>query len=309
MSDAQRERGQYFTTGNPFQHPAFLSWAKDAKLPKARILEPFAGQNNIINHLVSMKLCHRFHSYDIEPASRDVRTQDTLAAFPTGYEVCVTNPPWLAKNSATVRGLPFPDTGHDDLYKVALEQCLLNCEWVAVLVPESFIRAGLFHSRLQAFVSLTGDLFRDTNHPVGLALFSPSPQLNVNVWSGTTRVGMLSEVERLRPIPLSNGVNIRFNDPDGNIGLIALDNTREASIRFCPVEELEDYTVKQTGRHITKISVEGGEKIHAWNELLSEFRSKTHDILLTCYKGMRKDGKYRRRCDWQLARGIIHHAG
>ena len=105
------------------------------------------------------------------------------------------------------------------------------------------------------------------------------------------------------------GVTIKFNDPDGNVGLIALDNTIEASIRFCDVGELSDYKVKSTGRHITKISVDGKVKIHEWNRFLNNFRDKTHDVLMTCYKGIRKDGKYRRRCDWGLARGIVHHVG
>ena len=39
----KRERGQFYTTSNPFTHPAFRKWADMAGLPEERVLEPFAG--------------------------------------------------------------------------------------------------------------------------------------------------------------------------------------------------------------------------------------------------------------------------
>ena len=304
----KRRNGQFFTNGNPFQHNAFRTWAEKAELVQQIVLEPFAGANDLIEHLEDMGLCRRSVSYDIEPSDRRVERRDTLRSFPAGFSVCVTNPPWLARNSATVRGFQFPNCSHDDLYKFALEKCLLNCGWVAALVPESFICARIFQRRLTDFISLSPNLFEDTGHPVGLALFGPTQTDNSRVWSGNFYVGDLDALNAMRPIPLSNGPEIRFNDPDGNVGLIALDNTKTASIRFCAVDELSDYQVKKTGRHITKLNVDGDVKIRRWNEYLNDFRRRTGDMLMTCYKGIRKDGRYRRRLDWNLARGIIHHA-
>ena len=95
--------------GTPFDHPAFYAWGASAGISHSTILEPFAGANSLIGHLRDMGLCQSFVSFDIAPASPDVLVRDTLADFPTSYDVCVTNPPWLAKNSATVRGISFPD--------------------------------------------------------------------------------------------------------------------------------------------------------------------------------------------------------
>ena len=148
----KRQRGQFYTESNPFDHPAFMSWARDARLREERILEPFAGANSLIRHLKEMNLCRSSISYDIEPADDGVLFRDTLAWFPEGSSVCVTNPPWLARNSASARQLPFPDCGYDDIYKLALAKCLENCRHVAVLVPESFITSGLFRNRLISFV-------------------------------------------------------------------------------------------------------------------------------------------------------------
>ena len=307
-TDEKRQNGQFFTSGNPFKHPAFTDWAKRCGLPETKVIEPFAGANGLIDHLEQMSLCDESRSYDIAPAHERVSRRDTLLDFPGGFSVCVTNPPWLARNSATYRGIDFPDCKYDDLYKFALEKCLDNCEWVAALIPESFVRSGLFQERLCDFVSLTSNLFADTAHPVGLALFEPSQVDDVSVWCGRKLIGTLENMEALRPQVVPDGPRVKFNIPDGNVGLIALDNTEEASIRFCEVSELSDYEVKRSGRHITKLQVAGDVKISTWNSFISTFRERTSDVLMTCYKGLRKDGKYRRRLDWNLARGIIHNA-
>lgn len=303
----KRTQGIYYTTGNPFNNPAFKDWAECAKLSKSVILEPFAGANSLIQMLGDMRLCNQFASYDLKPAEKDVRQLDTLSHFPQGYSVCVTNPPWLAKNSATARKLPFPQTQYDDLYKFALDKCLRNCEWVAALIPESFIRANLFRNRLKHFVSLTRKMFNDTGHPVGLALFQPEMSGDIMVWRDDKMIGLLSMLEQAYPKVPENPILLSFNEPEGNVGLLALDNTYEASIRFCDVNELKGYAVKPTGRHITKIKVNAEIRIKDWNDCLMSFRAITQDVLMTCYKGIRKDGQYRRRLDWNTARGIVNY--
>lgn len=102
-SKEKRAQGQFFTTGNPFLCQAFSAWSRRANLPQETVLEPFAGMNLIIEHLVGIGKAHRWRSYDIEPRAEGVSKKDTIADFPTGYNVCVTNPPWLAKNSAVFR--------------------------------------------------------------------------------------------------------------------------------------------------------------------------------------------------------------
>jgi hypothetical protein len=256
-----------------------------------------------------LEIIHNWVSYDIEPKAPGIKKRDTIKDFPKGFNVCVTNPPWLAKNIATFRGLPFPDTEFDDLYKLALTECLKNCGYIAALVPESFIRANLYQERLHTFISLTSSMFSDTKHPVGLALFDPKPTKDIIIYSGTQKVGLLSNLCKFLPPPPSEPIpEIHFNDPNGNLGLIALDNTKEASIRFCDVKELKDYHVSNTCRHITKMAVSGKIRIDSYNKILNTFREATKDVLLTCYRGIRKDGMYRRRLDWSIARRIVCYA-
>ena len=320
--DQKRANGRYYTRGNPFKLTPFLNWADTLNLQEQNVLEPFAGAKDIPQLIESAHLhCNKWGFYDIEPGAKGVQERDTLSDFPEGFKVCITNPPWLARNSATRRGLPFPkETDYDDLYKFALEKCLSNCDWVAAIIPEAFIRSGLFLKRLCDFISLvpetssgtaqdnknriTNYMFDDTEHPVGLALFAPDIYADVRVWRNNRLLGTLGDLQKHLPTPSRNR-DIVFNDSNGNLGLIAIDNTVSASIRFCPPAELGDYKVRTHCRSITKIGVPWEVDIDDLNINLARIRENTHDVFLTAFKGIRRDGYYRRRLDWALARSII----
>ena len=320
--DEKRASGRYYTRGNPFQLEPFQTWAIASNLERQSVLEPFAGTKDIPRLIDAAHLqCRDWAFFDIEPGAKGIVQRDTLTDFPEGFDVCITNPPWLARNSATRRGLPFPEaTRYDDLYKYALEQCLAHCGWVAAIIPEAFIRSGLFLERLHDFISLvpptqhkttqenkrryTSYMFEDTEHPVCLALFGPQATSEVRMWRSNRFLGGLGKLRAHLP-ELSRNRNIVFNDPKGNLGLIAIDNTVSASIRFCPPEELGDYPIRPQCRSITKIGVPWHVDIDMLNVRLTTIRKKTHDVFLTAFKGIRRDGHYRRRLDWALARSII----
>ena len=304
----KRARGRYFTAANLFDTPHFRQWAADAGLPRATLLEPFAGGGDIVRMLRELKLCNRARAYDIAPAAAGIEQRDTLANFPRRARVVVTNPPWLARNSATRRGLPFPQTRFDDLYKHCADLCLRNADYAALIVPASFLSSGLFRERLRVVDAAVAPVFRDTENPVCLALFSPEVGGMVSVYEGGKFVGALSELERHLPSPVFRRA-IRFNDPAGALGLVAIDNTRGPSIRFCDGRELAGYPIGDTSRMITRIGGDFGRNAGRFaaglNESLSAFRSRTRDVFLTPFKGLRRDGMYRRRLDFALARDFI----
>ena len=214
----KRELGQYFTTYNPFQNSGFLNWAYECDLSKTTILEPFAGSNNLINMLQDMGLCTDFKSFDIEPKNKFVKRRDTLKNFPKGFKVCITNPPYLAQNSAKRRNLEFPNIIYDDLYKYSLEKCLENCDYVGAIIPASFFNANIFRERLSHYILLNSKMFNDTEHPVCLALFKKSSE-DVDLYNDNKYLGKLSDLKK--KLPKSNiNMDIRFNIPNGNLGLI-----------------------------------------------------------------------------------------
>lgn len=320
--DNKRAIGKFYTRGNPFKLHPFKNWVYKANIHEKTILEPFAGAKNIPDLIDSAELkYYDWELYDLQPGANGIQKRNTLTDFPKGYKVCITNPPWLARNSATRRGLPYPiATSHDDIYKYALELCLNNCDWIAAIIPEAFIRSNLFLERLSDFISLVPEkqhttsmnrntnnvnsMFEDTEHPVGLALFSPNETPNIIVWRNNQKLGRLKDLEGYLPEPSRNR-NIRFNEPNGNLGLVAIDNTVSPSIRFCPPKELGNYVIRYHGRSITKISVPWKVDAGELNTRLNYIRQKTHDVFLTAFKGLRRDGFYRRRLDWALARSII----
>ncbi len=322
MSHTARKRqyGAYYTKQSPFELKPFKNWARSANLDDCTVLEPFAGANDIVHMLQDSNMCSKFACYDIAgrtgQSAKDgvqIRRRDTLESFPTGYHACVTNPPWLARNSARRRGLEFnvPDI-YDDIYKYALELALANCAYVAFIIPATFLRSRRLHNRLKTFVLLEKKLFMDTDNPVCLALFTPRPQ-RTEIWANNEYIGYLDELEDKYSLNIQtmSDKRVRFNAPEGTLGLIGVDNTKKASIEFCRGSDLAHRTVKHSDRSITRIDLEDkvtSKKIDELNGVLNKFRRDIHDIFLAPFKGLREDGRYRRRLDYATARGLILHA-
>lgn len=319
----KRTHGQFFTEGNPFVHAPFRAWFES--IPegnKACLLEPFAGSNNIIRLMREAGYENRWACFDVDPPHGLaegvlVHQRDTLADFPEGFEVVVTNPPYLAKNSAARRGLPYPPSQHDDLYKHALEVTLGKVPFVAAIIPESFVVAEVFHDRILATVSLTSKMFNDTDCPVCLALFVPTATkenpADFEIWDEGRKLGQyLRFQEVLSPVPRAHRTPWKFNDPQGSLGLRGVDDTRCASIRFVRGETIPSSEIKHSSRAISRIAglppdIDLDLFIEVANKSIDRYRRNTHDALMTSFKGLREDGKYRRRLDFAAARNLMDH--
>lgn len=307
----KKQNGVFFTEiKNPFNHPEFIKWAKEIDLKNKTILEPFAGANHIISCMKELDLCTSFNSFDITPKNKQVKKLNTLKKFPLGYSVCVTNPPWLYKSRAKRLNIDFPDTHWDNLYKLSLEKMLDNCDYVAALIPASFLNNNDFMDRLKSVIVIQEKLFAETENPVTLALFVKKRSIDTNIFIDFKYIGLLSELKGKLPRKTDN--NIKFNSVDGEIGLIAIDNTKERSIRFCEGRDLSKYNIRNSSRSITRISIEGVRTNNTFIELLNKnlniLRDETYDVFMTPFKGIRKDGMYRRRLDYNLAKKIISEA-
>lgn len=302
-----RQNGIYYTTlFNPFEYNAFRGWIHKHGIEHEPVLEPFAGCNSIIDMLQAVGFAGKYQSYDIYPQSPVVKQRDTISSYPAGYKVCVTNPPWLYKSSAHRRGLYFPATKYDDLYKLCLSIALENNEYVGSLIPASFIQSGLFTERLERVIFLHRPLFTDTENPVCLALFGSTPTDDIEVYNDDCFIDYYQKLKEHLP-PVNNTAGISFNIPNGSLGFIAIDDNISPSIRFCRGENLGKYNIGYSSRSITRIA--GVDTTTALikraNDYVNDVREKTNDIFLTTFKGLRKDGKYRRRMEYKLARGII----
>ena len=321
--------GQFYTRGNPFQYSRAQKWFQEIpNLKDSKIIEPFAGSNSIIalvNSSVRSLSPRNWQSFDIHPEAIEgnlvpeitLTKRDTLEDFPTGFDIAITNPPYLAKNSATRKGMVVHFGDYQDTFEVALHEMLSNCDWVAAIIPESFITRRLFKDRLDAAISLNHEMFDDTEFPVCLALFSPNSSGDFEVWRGEEFLGLRNNLESQVDDLLASRslIKSRFNAPSGEIGLVAIDNTTGPSIRFVIGESIPSEEIKVTSRSLTRINVEYLSKaldvdavISEANRILEDYRKLSSDVFLTAFKGLRADDLYRRRIDWLTAGRILNKA-
>ena len=337
------------TDGDPFRFPCVEEWIRETVVPnvgdRVSLCEPYAGTCSLIrsfdDHFAGMFGSMDWSAYDINPPDTSdslcpgimVRHANTLLDMPGTYDLVVTNPPYLARNSARRRGLDFPfgrrGIGIDkpaDLYQFALDTCLSHAKYVIALIPESFITSRYDKSRLDRTLSLPGDMFSDTECPVCLAMFSEhgSGSDGGNAlygWdvTGDGLIGTYSDIERESERILSGGTqdtvaSIRFNDPNGRLGLRGVDSSGTARMAFVPGDTIDPSTVKQSSRSITRMSSDAlagcdlDAIIRRCNETLAEWRDATNDVFLTAFKGTRDDGRYRRRLSFAVAARIVARA-
>ena len=315
----KRELGQYYTRENPFNHPLFREWMALTRCDESTtILEPFAGANNILKLMDESGYHNPWKCYDIAPPLENafpkysVEYRDTIESFPVGYDICVTNCPYLGKSSARRRKINYP-WEEDDLYKVCLNRMLNNCKYVAAIIPESFITAGIHKDRLWGVVSLTCRMFYDTDCPVCLSMFTPEGSESTRIYSNEEYLGTLEELGSTEITADTKYHHWVFNDRDGSIGVKTVDNQKCDDCKFFDGDNINPEDIKVSSRAFTRISglpedVDKEMFFSVCNRILNEYRSKTKDVLMTSFKGLRADGKYRRRLDFRTVRCIMNKA-
>lgn len=306
--------GQWDTSSpDPFTHKAFLEWVEPIRRSRLPVVEPFAGAGNIPRMLPDLNWSGQ---YDVDPRDPAVISRDTIGdpVAPSIFPAVITNVPFLARNSAMAKGLAFPATTHDNLYKLALETCLKH-PYVAAIVPESFLAAGLYQARLQAFVRLEYQVCEDTDYPMALALFTDAETDDFTIWTGDRLLGHHRDLAAhpLRVLPPELMLGFHFNAPNGALGIHAVDGRSGAAIAFVSGDQIPKDRVKRSSRHVTRVglpeewdpNISVLALIEEANKVLSEYRQATHDAFLTATKCRINGGGHRRRLDWNTARRIL----
>lgn len=304
-----KEYGRYYTESNPFTHQAFKDWC--SLIPEnTPIVEPFAGGCNIPRLLKEVGFEREWRCYDISPDRRvkdfKATKRDTIANFPRS-RVVITNPPFLAKNSAKRKGLPYPTSKYDNLYKHCLDLILRKADYAAIILPDSYISTPEMKDRVMAIISINEKIFSDTDYPVCLALFTPNLADDFPLYIGDRLIGTYKGLQGALSSDTRN--EWVFNSSTGSIGVICVDSSAP-SIRFVSGDEIAQSSVKISSRAHTRISglpenISLCEFISRCNEVLNQYRKDTHDIYLTSFKGLRKDGKYRKRIPFSTIRLIM----
>jgi hypothetical protein len=300
----KRLLGQFYTTTDPFStSDAFAIWYQ--LIPKdTTILEPFAGAGHLFSYIAA-----NWDGFDLEPNHPDVSQRDTIANFPIGYKVCITNPPYLAKTVISRKKLPVV-LNHEDLYLDALQKCLDHCDYIAAIVPSTFWNQNLFKDRLYAWDKFDMELFSDTDNPAGVAYFVPNKVNKTRTFINGKEVHL-----NANNTPITINFPVIFNPQDlspylvNGIDTIEKNNIHVRKIDGFDVSKLLDNNgkCKTTNRNMFPIICENlrDEDLPQINKMIGDWREETQDFFLTSFKSCKKDGKYRKRISFKEVRWLL----
>ncbi|MFA5127668.1 MAG: hypothetical protein WC457_01515 [Patescibacteria group bacterium] len=311
--------GQFFTINNFWLTDHVLDFIKSTGAEVA--YDPFAGGGDLLD--VAKKIgFKKTKGLDID-RSLNWKINDSLLDIPRiDKSVIITNPPYLTNYSAKRKGIYenvkkyFEVCKFDDIYQLAIEKCL-SSDFGVMIIPETFINSSFPKHRLVSITIIEDQLFNDTENPICVICFDRRNKTydEINVYKNDEFLGKLGYFERMRRIPQRNFC-MKFNVPTGQIALRAVDTTNpKKPISFMRPDEI-DYDlsdIKQSSRLITVIEVDArGELIDKIieysNQMLYDFRKKTKDVLLSPFKGNKKNGERRRRLDYMTARAFLEDA-
>lgn len=311
--------GQFFTKNDFWLKNHILDFIKLTKTTIA--FDPFAGSGDLLK--VAKKIgFQKIKGFDIDK-SLNWKINDSLLSIPKiKNSIIITNPPYLTNYSAKRKNIYdsvkkyFEICKYDNIYQLAIEQCLNN-DFGIIIVPETFINSKFPKHRLTSITIIEDQLFNDTENPVCVICYDNKNKTydKIKIYKNDKMLGILEYFEKMRRTPQKN-IYIKFNSPKGQIALRAVDTTDPARpISFMKPKEI-DYklsNIKQSSRLITVIELniekEIIEKIIKFsNDLLFDFRKKTSDVLLSPFKGNKKNGERRRRLDYLTARAILENA-
>jgi len=318
----KRRLGQFYTQQSPFEFIAARRWLEELTTTGLPVIEPFCGIGSLVKMLPRLNWAG---FYDIDPCPNfdlNIEQRDSLSNFPDttakgdAVGCVITNPPWLSRRSASRQGIKSNTSSkYDDIYKDALEECLKHAKYVAAIIPESFLSAGILLSRLRAVVIIPFDIFGDsTEQPACLALFDPQPTAKIEVWCGNNYFGDLKKLRshKLLTITRKEMVKVKFGREDGEIVLFAMDSRKRKSIRFEMACGLSARTFAKRSRYVVKIKLPMALSpdqlkgvVDAANAYLAEFREATKDVTLTASRSRMHGGRSRKRLDFKTAAKLL----
>ncbi|MFY9259712.1 MAG: hypothetical protein WAO71_04305 [Gallionella sp.] len=312
--------GRFFTVKSSWLTAPVYEFIAHALSHAPRVLDPFAGDGHLLDKCAAVFNC-KINGLDIHHVKWAVN--DSLLAIPAAADqMIVTNPPYLAKYSASRKGVGaavagyFADTDDEDLYQIALRRCLSAARFVVAIIPETFLNSKFPKHALVAVSVLENNPFTDTDVPVCVACFDTQQCDGVTaarIYKADIFCATLGDIHRQR-LPAARDARIQFNVADGQVALRAVDST-DPAIRIAFVLAADFHyardKIKVSSRLLTYIALQNvppealPDLITRANLALETLRTTSHDLILSPFKGNNKAGVRRRRLDYALARGLL----
>ena len=308
VSGKKRYLGQYFSKTNVFNIKPLELWKKNIPNFESEILlEPFAGDCDILNYFSD----NQWQCYDISPNKENIIQNNSIKNFPEGHKVCITNPPYLAKNSVSrehnkkkKKKKNTPLIKYEDQYLDALEQCLTYCSYVSVIIPSTFINLSKFKDRCLIIDKIDKIAFADTTVPVCVAYFVPEKVKEIKTYVNGERVYLN---KHNTPFTINSKIlEIKFNSEEGNYVLNGIDSsTKKISINNGINDFNREKYLKQTSRNYVLFKTKDicVKKI---NNFIDNWREETKDYFLSSFKSPVGDNLfYRKRISFKQLKWIV----
>jgi len=131
----KKELGQFYTTNSNYI-------LQNMYIPDdiINIIEPFAGNGDLLQFINNEENKYNIECYDIEPKKDYIIKQDTLINTPNfDNKFVITNPPYLARNKCNNKNL-FDIYKTNDLYKCFILSFInSNCKSGIIIIPINFL--------------------------------------------------------------------------------------------------------------------------------------------------------------------------
>lgn len=315
--------GQFFTVKTNWLKKHIEEFINESQCSIA--YDPFAGAGHLLDVVKNLDTIKQTRGLDID-TTLNWEYNDSLKNIPTiENAIIITNPPYLSKYSASRKKIDknlkeyFSNSIYDDIYLIALDKLLEAQDFVVAIIPETFINSSYKQkARLVSITILEENPFEDTETPVLVACFDGriKPLSEIKVYKNDTFINDLKTIEDMRLVP-KKSIDMKFNDRDGWLAVRCVDTTNPKDmLRFDFKENIEyDWKnrIKTSSRAITLINIDIPENkkqpfIDFCNELLTNVRQKSEDIIFSPFKCNMDNGKRRRRLDFYTCRAIIEQS-
>jgi hypothetical protein len=295
------ELGQFFTKKDLWLRPHIQQFIASVKFNK--IIDPFAGGGHLLK---VFEPTFQTAGYDIDP-TLSWPINDGLVGIPKHPDdLCVTNPPYLAKttavrfkrNGTTKYFDQFPQ--FDDLYLMGLEQCFRSFPYGIAIIPETYQLHPKKSKRIISATILEENPFDDTDFPVVIICWGPEERNDYDIYKNDQLVGTFNSLNAKLPIKKKLDKDlVKFNDVNGNLGIVCIDRgDLIGGIKFTDPANIKG-AIKHSSRTSTRVMIKTNiginQLITECNIILKQYREDTADVFMAPFKGNDNQGLRRRR--------------
>lgn len=241
------------------------------------IIEPFAGEGDLVSYLTNSQQRYNIEAFDIEPKQNNIVQRDTLLS-PPSYKgkYVVTNPPYLARNKSKDKHI-YDLYQQNDLYKCFLKVLLNDPSLGGILIiPLNFICSNRKNDVLLRKIFLRiysieqinifeESVFEDTSTTVcslsflNKSIASLDNYINIDIYPRKLNIrtilrpennymigGEIYNIPQTKTYQFQRWTSKNINDRNTHIVIKCIDDSSRSLIRAQYVDKTEDLFLDNT---------------------------------------------------------------